>query len=149
MVHLGGCDLVLLAGMVLTLVTGVSSKPGLLPRLDGTLQWIQCLCNIRVIGSISNSSNHKLWYIVIWKIFHFGRVLFVLILKGNILLVIVRIFHFGRCSVPGSGFPVISLWEDVEVLEGKVCDIIGISWHLGLRCDLFLLSDVPSSVRIL
>ena len=35
------------------------------------------------------------------------------------------------------------------VLEGKVCDIIGISWHLGLRCDLFLLSDVPSSVRIL
>ena len=54
------------------------------------------LCNIRVIGSISNLSDHKLWYIVIWKIFHFGRVLFVLVLKGNILLVIVRIFHFGE-----------------------------------------------------
>ena len=47
------------------------------------------------------------------------------------------------------GFPVISLWEGVEVLEGKVREIIGISWHLGLRCDLFLLSDVPSSVRML
>ena len=75
--------------------------------------------------------------------------LFVLVLKGNILLVIVRIFHFGRVFGPGSGFLVISLWEGVEVLEGKVCEIIGISWHLGLRCDLFLLSDVLSSVRML
>ena len=82
----------------------ISCKPGLLPQLDGTLQWIQCLCNIRVIGSISNSSDYKLWYIVIWKIFHFGRVLFVLVLKGNILLVIVRIFHFRR--VFPSGKPV-------------------------------------------
>ena len=94
MVLLGGCDLVLLAGMVLTLVTGFPANRGLLPRLDGTLQWIQCLCNIRVIGSISNSSDYKLWYV--WNIFHFGRVLFVLVLKGNILLVIVKIFHFGR-----------------------------------------------------
>ena len=82
----------------------VSCKPGLLPQLDGTLQWIQCLCNIRVIGSISNSSDYKLWYIVIWKIFHFGRVLFVLVLKGNILLVIVRIFHFGRVFQSGKRF---------------------------------------------
>ena len=52
-------------------------------------------------------------------------------------------------SVREAGFPVISLWEGVEVLEGKVREIIGISWHLGLRCDLFLLSDVPSSVRML
>ena len=89
----------------------VSCKPGLLPRLDGTLQWIQCLCNIRVIGSISNSSDYKLRYIVICKI-HFGRVLFVLVLKGNIcacycknislwegVLVpeaVFRLFHFGR-----------------------------------------------------
>ena len=52
-------------------------------------------------------------------------------------------------SVREAGFSVISLWEDVEVLQGKVREITGISWHLGLRCDLFLLSDVPSSVRIL
>ena len=43
----------------------------------------------------------------------------------------------------------ISLWEGVEVLQGKVREITGISWHLGLRCDLFLLSDIPSSVRML
>ena len=55
----------------------------------------------------------------------------------------------GGCFGPESWFSVISLWEDVEVLEGKVCEIIGILWHLGLRCDLFLLSDVPSSVRML
>ena len=72
-----------------------------------------------------------------------------MVLKGNILLVIVRIFHFGRVCHPGSRFSVISLWEDVEVLQGKVRGIIGISWHLGLRCDLFLLSDIPSSVRML
>ena len=48
-----------------------------------------------------------------------------------------------------AGFPVISLWEGVEVLQAILCAITGISWHLGLRCDLFLLSDVPSSVRIL
>ena len=48
-----------------------------------------------------------------------------------------------------SQFSVISLWEDVEVLQGKVHAITGISWHLGLRCDLFLLSDVPLSIRIL
>ena len=73
----------------------------------------------------------------------------ILVLKGNILLVIVRIFHFGRVFRSGKPVSVISLWEDVEVLEGKVHEIIGISWHLGLRCDLFLLSDVPSSVRML
>ena len=55
----------------------------------------------------------------------------------------------GGCVGPGSRFSVISLWEDVEVLQGKVREITGISWHLGLRCDLFLLSDVPSSVRML
>ena len=63
--------------------------------LDGTLQWIQCLWNIRVIGSVSNAFDYKLWY-SFQKIFHFGRVLLNLVLKGNILLVIVRIFHFGR-----------------------------------------------------
>ena len=52
-------------------------------------------------------------------------------------------------SVWEAGFLVISLWEGVEVLQGKVGEIIGISWYLGLRCDLFLLSDVPSSVRML
>ena len=71
-----------------------------------------------------------------------------MVLKGNILLVIVRIFHFGR--VCWSGKPVFCYFTlDVEVLEGKVHEITGISWHLGLRCDLFLLSDVPSSVRML
>ena len=65
---------------------------------------IQCLCNIRVIGGISNSSDYKLWNTVIWKIFHFGRVLFILVLKGNILLVIVRIFHFGRVFQSGKRF---------------------------------------------
>ena len=75
--------------------------------------------------------------------------LFVLVLKGNILLVIVKIFHFGRVFSSWKRFSGYFTLEDVEVLEGKVCDIIGISWHLGLRCDLFLLSDVPSSVRIL
>ena len=73
-----------------------------------------------------------------------------MVLKGNILLVIVRIyFTLGGCCGPESWFSVISLWEDVGVLQGKVHEITGISWHLGLRCDLFLLSDVPSSVRIL
>ena len=43
----------------------------------------------------------------------------------------------------------ISLWEGVEVLQAMLRAITGISWHLGLRCDLFLLCDVPSSVRIL
>ena len=43
----------------------------------------------------------------------------------------------------------ISLWEGVEVLQAMLHAITGISWHLGLRCDLFLLSDVPLSVRIL
>ena len=76
--------------------------------------------------------------------------LFVLVLKGNILLGYCKnISLWEGCFIPGSSFSVISLWEDVEVLEGKVHDIIGISWHLGLRCDLFLLSDVPSSVRML
>ena len=72
-----------------------------------------------------------------------------MVLKGNILLVIVRIFHFGR--VLQSGKPVFCYftWEGVEVLQAMLCAITGISWHLGLRCDLFLLSDVPSSVRIL
>ena len=76
--------------------------------------------------------------------------MFVLVLKGNILLVIVRnISLWEGVLVREAGFPVVSLWEGVEVLEGKVCEIIGISWYLGLRCDLFLLSDVPSSVRML
>ena len=39
------------------------------------------------------------------------------------------LFHFGRAL--GS-------------LEAKYCDIIGVSWLLGLRWDLLLLSDVPS-----
>ena len=69
--------------------------------------------------------------------------------RKYILLIIVKIFHFGRVFRPGSSFPVISLVEGVEVLEGKVHEIIGISWHLGLRCDLSLLSDVPLSVRML
>ena len=43
---------------------------------------------------------------------------------------------------------VISLWEGVEVLEAKYCDIIGMSKLLDLRWDLFLLSDVPSPVRM-
>ena len=72
-----------------------------------------------------------------------------MVLKGNILLVIVRIFHFGRMCRSRKPVFVISLWEDVEVLQGKVCEIIGISWHLGLRCYLFLLSDVPLSIRML
>ena len=75
--------------------------------------------------------------------------MFVLVLKGNILLVIVRIFYFGRVLQSRKPVSCFSVWEDVEVLEGKVREIIGISWHLGLRCDLFLLSDVPSSVRML
>ena len=64
------------------------------------------------------------------------------------MLVIVRIFHFGR--VLQSEMPVfdISLWEGVEVLEVKYCDIIGMSKLLGLRWDLFLLSDVSSPVRM-
>ena len=53
------------------------------------------------------------------------------------------------CTGPGSWFSVITLWEGVEVLQAMLCAITGISWHPGLRCDLFLLSDVPSSVRIL
>ena len=75
--------------------------------------------------------------------------LFVLVLKGNILLVIAEYFTLGGCFSLESWFSVISLWEGVEVLEGKVREIIGILWHLGLRCDLFLLSDIPSSVRML
>ena len=45
-------------------------------------------------------------------------------------------------------FHVISLWEGVEVLEVKYCDIIGISKLLGLRWNLFLISDVPLPVRM-
>ena len=45
-------------------------------------------------------------------------------------------------------FSVISHWEGVEVLEAKYCDIIGMSKLLGLRWDLFLLSDVPSPVMM-
>ena len=46
-------------------------------------------------------------------------------------------------------FLVISLWEGVEVLEVKYCDIIGISKLLGLRWDLFLHSNVSLPVRML
>ena len=78
-----------------------SCESGLLLGLDCALKWEQCLCNIRVIGSISNSSDNKLWYIF-RKIIHFGRVLLVMVLKGNIWLVIVSIFHFGRVNWSGN-----------------------------------------------
>ena len=93
MAHLGGCGLVLLAGMVLTL--------GPLQTSSASWAWWHssvdtvCLWNIRVESNISNAFDFNLWY-RFQKIFHFGRVLLVMVLKGNILLVIVRIFHFGR-----------------------------------------------------
>ena len=43
----------------------------------------------------------------------------------------------------------ISLWECVEILQAIFHAITGILWHLSFRCDLFLLSDVSSCVRIL
>ena len=103
MVHLGACDLVLYR---YGLDTGhwVPCNPHLLPGLDGPLQWNQCLSNIRVIGSIFNASDYKLWY-HFGMIFDFGRVLLIMVLKGNILLVIVRIFDFGR---------VLQCWNDVS-----------------------------------
>ena len=108
MVHLGGCDLVLLAGMVLTLLTGSPANLVCFFGLMALFSGYSVSAIIRVIGSISNSSDYKLRY-TFWKIFHFGRmwwsrkwifqfgrVLLIMVLKGNILLVIVRIFHFGR-----------------------------------------------------
>ena len=52
-------------------------------------------------------------------------------------------------AVQKAGFLLFHFGKDVEVLQGKVHEITGISWHLGLRCDLFLLSNVPSSISIL
>ena len=95
MVHLGGRGLVLLMAMALTLVTRSPANLVCFLGLDGALQWNQCLWNIRIIGSISNASDYKLCY-SFRLIFHFVRVLLIMVLKGNIVLVIVRIFHFGR-----------------------------------------------------
>ena len=67
------------------------------------LQWIQCLWNIRVISSISNAFDNKLWY-SFQKIFHFGRVLLIMVLKGIIVVIIVKIFHFGRVLWSGKPF---------------------------------------------
>ena len=53
------------------------------------------------------------------------------------------------CCSPEIELFVISLWKDIEVLELKYCDTIGISKLLGLRWGLFLLSNVPSPVRML
>ena len=51
----------------------VALKPGLFPWLEGAPQWNQCLCNVRVIGSISNTFDDKLQYNNL-GIFHFGSV---------------------------------------------------------------------------
>ena len=102
----------------------VPCKPHMLLRLDGTLQWIQCLWNIRVISSIFNAFDYKLWY-SFWKIFYLGRVLHRLVLKGNILLVIVRIFHFGR---------VFGSWKTVFcyfTLGGCWDPVSKILWYYG------------------
>ena len=147
MVHLGGCGLVLLADMVLTLITESPANLicflGLMALFSGT----NVSEIIRVIGSISNASDYKLWY-SFRLIFHFERVLLIMVLKGNIVLVIVRISTLGGCCGVKMMFIVISLWEGIEVLEVIYCDIIGMSKFLGLRWDLFLLSDVPSPVRM-
>ena len=53
----------------------VALEPGLFPGLEGTSQWNHCLCNVRVIGSISIASNDQFRY-RLWlgmRIFLFGR----------------------------------------------------------------------------
>ena len=86
------------------------------------------------MGSISNASDYKLWY-SFGMIFHFARVLHIMVLKGNILVVIVRIFHFGMVLQSGNDISCYFTFEGVEVLELKYWDIIGISKVLGLRWD--------------
>ena len=54
----------------------VALEPGLFPWLEGAPQWNQCLCNVRVIGSISSTSNDQFWhrFLLRERIFLFGRV---------------------------------------------------------------------------
>ena len=56
-------------------------------------------------------------------------------------------FSLGGCAGPEMLELDISLWEGVCGPEMKAWFSMGISWLLGFRCDLFLLSDVPPSVR--
>ena len=67
--------------------------------------------------------------------------------KRLLWLVLREYFSLGGCAGPEMLELDISLWEDVLVLEVKAWFSTGISWLLGFKWDLFLLSDVPPSVR--
>ena len=102
-----------------------------------------CLCHAGTAGwsfhGISNTFDDKLWYNI--RIFLFDRVwrswkrIFCII-----VVIVSRIFLFGRVC-----------WSCTEyflVLKWRFWFNTGISWLRSFKWDLFLLSDVPSCVRM-
>ena len=124
-------------------------KPCLFLGLDSTLQWNQYLCNIKVLGSISNTFDDMVWYTFI-RIFHFWRVLWsckrnIFIIVVVTVCVLVRIFLFGRvlkswklwtcyftlgvCTGPANKFAITNYWN----IEGFKSGLFFPTW----LCELF------------